>query len=204
MKALWSGQLSAAKTGWLLALLFFGWLGYLLVPGPKPKPEPLPPFVVKPPSRLVALGLPDNPDLERLPELFVQYASQAEWQNNKTIFAYWNPYTTSYSHIFEATRTKGGYCFIAIDDPEAAEGNTNDASGNGWKDTEPEPSRLRFFYFGTHYAEYRDGWRTPGSPVYTLETEKPPRVVPDLNQKKVIVPPSDFKIQPSDLEQKHQ
>lgn len=204
MSAPGKGQLSTAKTGWLVLILFFGWLAFLLVPDPKPKSDPLPTFVVQPPSRLVALGLPDNPDLEQLPEFFVRYASQAEWENNKTVFAYWNPYTTSYSHIFEATRTRGGYHFIAIDDPETAEGNSNDASGNGWKDTVPEASSLRFFYFGTHYAEYRDGWRTPGSPVYALETEKPPRVVPDLNQKKFIVPPSDFKIKPSDLEQKHQ
>lgn len=119
MKAPWSGQLSAAQTGWLVMLLFFGWLGYLLVPVPKPEPPPPPAPVKLPPSRLVALGLPDNPDLEHLPEYFALYADQAEWKDDKTIFAYWNPGSNSYSYFFEAMRTNGKSFFHPISKFEA-------------------------------------------------------------------------------------
>ncbi len=121
MKAPWSGKLSAAKAGWLIALLFFGWLAFLFAPAPKPKPEPLPAFVVKPPSRLVALGLPDNHDLECLPEFFALYADTAEWKNDKTKFAYWNPGSNSYSYFFEAMRESGIVRFHSISKTEACQ-----------------------------------------------------------------------------------
>lgn len=146
MKAPWSGQLSAVQSGWLMALLFFGFLAFLLIPGPKPKPEPLPAFVVKPPSRLVALGLPDNPDLEALPEFFALFADQAEWRNDKTIFAYWNPGSNSHSYFFEATRANGGYHFEAIPElknvnPEAEYSQDSDPR---WSRDISEQSPIRF------------------------------------------------------------
>lgn len=119
MKTQWSGKLSGAKSGWLIALLFFGWLAFLFVPGPKPESQPAPSPAKPPPSRLVALGLPDDPDLEHLPELFGLYADQAEWKSDKTIFAYWNPGSNSYSYFFEASKKNGNYRFRPISKFEA-------------------------------------------------------------------------------------
>ena len=205
MKFPGTGQLSAAKAGWLMVILFFGWLAFLLVPAPKPKPEPTP--IVRPPLRLVTLGLPDNPDLERLPEFFALYADQAEWQDGKTIFAYWNSYTNSHSYFFVATRTGSAYHFTPMGDPEVDDGNNrgnSDAVEEAWKDTVPEASKIRLFNFGVRIATYIDGWgRAVPIPPLEIKVLKPPRIVPDLNLKKVIVQPSDLKIQPIDFEQKH-
>lgn len=138
MKAPWSGQLSAAKTGWLFALLFFGFLVFLFVPGPR-DPESLPAatFVKPPPSRLVALGLSDNPDFEHLPEYFALYADKADWRNDKTIFAYWNPGSNSYSYFFEVVRTSRGYHFKELAEPKNVDGY--------WDEVPPEDVQIRFW-----------------------------------------------------------
>lgn len=129
MKAVWSGKLSAAKSGWLIALLFFGWLAFFIVPAPKPDPQPAPPVVKLPPSRLVALGLPDNPDLERLPEYFELYADKAEWKDNRTIFAYWNPGSSGYSYFVEVIRKDGKFRFHLKTKLEAYRSMTHEGDG---------------------------------------------------------------------------
>ena len=149
MSAPGPGQSSVAKAGWLIALLFFGWLVFLFVPGPKKTgPQPAPPPVKPPPSRLVALGLPDNTDLEHLPEYFALYADKAEWKDDKTIFAYWNPGSNSYSYFFEAIRLNGGYHFKVIPQQIAAEPESEEVyeSGLRWGDNLPKECQLRFLY----------------------------------------------------------
>ena len=126
MSAPGPGQSSVAKAGWLIALLFFGWLAFLFVPAPKPESKPAPPSIKPPPSRLVALGLPDNIDFERLPEYFALYAEEAEWKNGRTIFAYWNPGSNSYSYFFEATRNNGKQSFRLISKFEAYRSMTHE------------------------------------------------------------------------------
>jgi len=38
-----------AKAGWLIALIFVGWLAFLFIPAPKPEPKPAPVYVKPPP-----------------------------------------------------------------------------------------------------------------------------------------------------------
>ena len=194
MSAPGPGQSSVAKAGWLIALLFFGWLAFLFVPGPKPESKPAPPLVKPPPSRLVALGLPDNPDLERLPEYFAMFADQAEWKNDKTIFAFWNPGSNSYSYFFEATRMSGSYHFKVM--PEQIVGEDEVVHGGlYWSTKISADSPIRFIHrfdpprilipipappvgFGIR----RDDGASPGVPAST--PIKPP--VPELK-----LPPMD-------------
>lgn len=98
---------SAAKAGWLIALIFAAWLVFLLVPGPKPAIKPVAKMEPIPSSRLLAVGLPDNPDLDALPQIFAIWADKADWVNDRTEFAYWNPGAMDYSYFFEATRDGG-------------------------------------------------------------------------------------------------
>jgi len=198
MKAPWSGQLSAAKTGWLVMLLFFGWLAYLLVPAPKPEAKPAPTLAKPPPSRLVALGLPDNPDLEQLPEFFGLYADQAEWKNDKTIFAYWNPGSNSYAYFFEATRVKGAYYFKIL--PEQIVGEDEVVqSGLYWSAKISDASPIRFIH---KFAPPRIIVPVPVPPIYagvyqdnsaTQSVQAPELIKP---------PPPELKLPPLDVEQK--
>ena len=203
MKALWSGQLSAAKTGWLMALLFFGWLAFLLVPAPKTKPEPPPPPLVKPPSRLVALGLPDNPDLEHLPEFFAMYADKAEWKDDKTIFAYWNPGSNSYSYFLEATRVNGGYHFEVIPElknvnPEAEYSQDSDPR---WGQDLSDQNPIRFInrsinVFQYDEAEHSFEWFVKMR-ARVLSTPQKKRVEIDTIQ---TIQPSGHELNPPPLE----
>ncbi len=105
-----------AKAGWLVGVFIVGWLAFLFVPWPgrNRAPEPLPKMIVRPPSKLQAVGLPDNPDFIGLPEFFAVCASRAEWEDNRTRFAYWHPGAQDYSYYFEATRVAGGFRFRQI------------------------------------------------------------------------------------------
>ena len=110
-----------AKAGWLIGVFLMGWLAFLFIPWPgrvRP-PDPLPKMVVKPPSKLQAAGLPDNPDFAGLPEFFSIWADHAEWQDNRTTFAYWHPGAQDFAYYFEAVRVPGGFHFRQIPEPKA-------------------------------------------------------------------------------------
>lgn len=102
---------SAAKAGWLIILLTVGWMGFVLWPDPAKKKAAQPAAIPVPPSKLLAVGLPDNPDLAGLPDYFAVWSDSLEWVDDKTQFAYWNPGSHSYSYFFEATRRDGRYRF---------------------------------------------------------------------------------------------
>jgi len=108
---------SAAKAGWLVAVLFFGWLLFLFLPRPADEATPAPPPAPAPSTSLTRAGLPDYTDWVGLPEIFAIWADRAEWKNGKTRFAYWHPVTKSYAYYFEATRVEGGYRFREIAEP---------------------------------------------------------------------------------------
>jgi len=93
----------------ILALLLGVWLVFQFLPEKKPA-SPTPPVVVTE-SKLHAVGLADNPDWEGLPELFAVWADQLNWENDKTAFAYWDPWAKSYAYFFEVTRQNGRYRF---------------------------------------------------------------------------------------------
>ncbi len=113
---------SAAKAGWAVVLIFFGWLAFVFVPWPQGKVEentaPTPdesraPFAAK----LRQVGLPDNPDWDGLPEQFAIWADKAHWTDNRTRFAYWNPGSQDYTYFFEARRAQGKVHFKPIPKP---------------------------------------------------------------------------------------
>ncbi len=199
MKFSGTGQLSAAKTGWLVLLLFFGWLAFLLMPSPKPKPEPLPVFVVNPQSHLVALGLPDNPDLEHLPEFFALYADKAPWTDDKAVFAYWNPGANRYSYLFEATRNDGVYHFRVLSekdpDYELLSGFVED-----WDGDPPEAAPVQFLYSNFNNQVYNT-WTMPQPPVSVLDRRKF-QLKLNWDSTQVVVQPPEIKIN-STSEQKH-
>jgi len=111
---------TVGQLGWLILLLMGAWLAFVFVPAPRPKPPP-PPAVAPAPqpiSNLAAVGLPNNPDFDGLPEIFALWADQAEWVNDRTVFGYWNPATLDYSYVFEATRRNGRFHFRPVPRPE--------------------------------------------------------------------------------------
>jgi hypothetical protein len=121
---------SAAKAGWVFVVIFLGWLVFVFVPSPKPEPKPPEKLPARPVSKLRLVGLPDNPDLEGLPEIFAIWADHAQWQDDRTQFAYWNPANRSYSYLFEATRRNGKVRFRPITKVEAFGSRAFDAEGN--------------------------------------------------------------------------
>lgn len=121
MKALVFGRISVAKAGWLIVAFVVAWPLYVLLPfGSRPSSPPTPredrPIVI---SKLSAVGLAPNVDWDGMPELFAVWAKQAEWLENKTQFAYWNPGSRSYSYFFEAMRDEDRIRFRAITKEEA-------------------------------------------------------------------------------------
>jgi hypothetical protein len=203
MKAPWSGKLSAAKAGWLIALLFFGWLAFLFVPAPKPEPPPAP-LIIKPaPSRLIALGLPDNTDLEHLPEYFALYADKAEWKKNKTLFSFWNPGSNSHSYYFEAVRINGSYHFTPLPMIYAAEEDEIYDDGLSWSTDLPKNCPIRLVYTdqGYPYDNYDDLlFILKKSPA--LKRSSIPAVELKLDHHRIALPPFEQKLSPPDLEQK--
>jgi hypothetical protein len=121
---------SAAKAGWVFVVIFLGWLAFVFVPSPKPDPKSPEKLAARPVSKLRAVGLPDNPDLEGLPEIFAIWADHAQWKDDKTQFAYWNPANRSYSYLFEASRRNGKARFRPITRVEAFGSRAFDAEGN--------------------------------------------------------------------------
>jgi hypothetical protein len=118
----------------VLALLFSGLVAYMFVPWPKkhePGTEQVPAAVpsAKPPSKLAAYGLPDNPDLEQLPEMFAKFAERGTWVNNRVPFAYWHPGAQRFAYFFEAIRVNGSYRFRTIPEVSYIE---NDKESDTW------------------------------------------------------------------------
>ena len=113
---------SAAKAGWLILLLLFGWLAFVFVPLPWKEAAEAPPAKKAPLSKLQRVGLRDYTDWEGLPEIFTVWADKAEWKDGRTRFAYWHPVTKTYAYFFEATQVKGGYRFKEIAEPQDQNG----------------------------------------------------------------------------------
>jgi hypothetical protein len=109
---------SAAKAGWVFVAIFAGWLLFVFVPAPKPDVKPTEKSPARPVSKLRLVGLPDNPDLEGLPEFFAVWADKAEWKDNRTVFAYWNPGTKDYTYFFQAVRRGREVRFHEIAKPD--------------------------------------------------------------------------------------
>ncbi len=179
MKNPFIGRISAAKAGWVIGLLFFGWLAFVFLPWPKSdtkEPPPPAPVDVRAPYRakLVAVGLPDNSDLDGLPEMFAIWADKAHWKNDRTKFAYWNPGSQDYTYFFEATRENGRVRFRQIRKPWEYE----EEYENGRSDSKQDPIRL---IAGTEMVIETGGRSTDrqdASPGGTLEVR--PKVKLDL------------------------
>ena len=122
MNAPASARTSAGMTRWLIILLMLGWLAFVFVPWPTKRKKmvnriPLEHFLV---SKLNAVGLPDNPDYDGLPEIFEIWSAKAEWKDGRTRFAYWHPVMKTYSYYFEAVRVEGKFYFTEIAEPKEA------------------------------------------------------------------------------------
>ncbi|HEY4302515.1 MAG TPA: hypothetical protein VGM73_16705 [Candidatus Didemnitutus sp.] len=132
------GKTSRTTAGWLFAMVFFGWVAFVIFVDPRPKPEP-PPWVPPPTKpKLAAFGLAENSDWAELPEFFRLWQNEAEWIGDRTTFGYWSPGSADYGYVFEARRGKGGVKFRLINQPA----DYNPSLGPG----EPTPAEhpLRF------------------------------------------------------------
>ena len=130
---------SAAKAGWLVILLTVGWMALVLWPVPAEPPAAKPASIPLPASSLTRAGLREYTDWAGLPEIFAIWADHAEWQNNRTRFAYWHPVMKTYSYYFEAVRVVGGYRFKEITEPP-----TSDFE-HYWDESLGEDCPIRFY-----------------------------------------------------------
>ena len=89
--------------------------------------------------KLHAVGLPENPDFEGLPEIFAIWAGKAEWKDNKTKFAYWHPVMKTYTYYLEATRAGGQFRFAEIARPQ-------ESADYYWDESLGEDCPIRFYY----------------------------------------------------------
>lgn len=130
---------SVAKAGWLVGLVFAGWLIFLLGPADAPDAAQKPPATAAAKAYgLAEYGLEENPDLEMLPAIFKIWADEAEWENDQTRIAYWHPGLRDYGYFFEVARKNGRYRFKPIGKPAAYDEQYADAgTGSG-----EEPLRL--------------------------------------------------------------
>lgn len=129
---------SAAKAGWLVILLTVGWMALVLWPVPAEPPAAKPASIPLPASSLTRAGLREYTDWAGLPEIFAIWADHAEWQNNRTRFAYWHPVMKTYSYYFEAVRVAGGYRFKEIAEPRMP--------GHFWDESLGEDCPIRFYH----------------------------------------------------------
>lgn len=159
------------KLGWLVLLAVLGApAGIFYLATPK-DPLPAPPPIQAPPSKLRAVGLRENRDLDSLPGTFAVWADRAHWRNDRTRFAWWNPGTQRHDYFFEARRTAAGYRFREIPEPQDR--------GFEWDHDAPEDNPLRL------YLPVRARLEDPVKPLERNappSADSPPRVSVDVKQ----------------------
>jgi len=128
---------SAARAGWVVLALMFGWLIFVFVPAPQKPMVEQPAVKPAPPSKLAQVGLRDSVDWDGLPEIFAIWADWAEWKGGRTRFAYWHPVMRTYSYYFEASRAGETFRFKEIVEPKE--------SGYHWDETLGEGCPIRFY-----------------------------------------------------------
>jgi hypothetical protein len=134
-----TGRFSAARTGLILFFILVAWLGFVAMPSRKEVAKRIAPEESALAVKLHAVGLPENPDYEGLPEIFAIWAGKAEWKDNKTKFAYWHPVMKTYSYYFEATRVESRFRFVEIAKPQ-------DSAGYYLDDSLGDDCPVRFYY----------------------------------------------------------
>lgn len=129
-------RVSPNTAGLIFVLLLAAWLVFLFLPRQQ-EPAPLVAPVVTA-SKLLAVGLADNPDWDGLPEFFAIIADKAEWKDGRTRFAYWHPVMKTYSYYFEAIRNGERVSFKEITEPHDPD--------HYWDEEMAEDSPVRFYY----------------------------------------------------------
>ncbi len=160
-----TGKISAAKAGLIVLLLFAIWVVFIVLSARKETPLSRQihrgGFTAE--TKLHSLGLPDNPDLDALPEVFAIWADKAEWKDGKTRFAYWHPGMKTYSYYFEATRSEAGVHFEEISEPHDLNYLLDDNL--------PDDCPIRFY----HFEKPSWGVFSPIVPPPALEAGTPPK-----------------------------
>ncbi len=175
-----TGKISAIKTGWVLLVLLAIWLTFIALPSPKEEVQAIPAPANALGLELRAVGLPDNPDLGGLPEIFSIWAGEAEWKDGRTRFAYWHPVMKTYAYFFEAIRVDGHVRFKEISEPHD--------QGYRWDDSLSDDCPIRFYTPVNEPAPNNKREPTPPSilppPVANLG-----KVEIDVSTPKILPPP---------------
>jgi hypothetical protein len=192
---------SAAKAGWVVILLFFGWLAFVFVPWPQGKvEEKVAPTLVDPrapfAAKLRQAGLPDNPDWDGLPEQFAIMADKTHWSHDKIKFAYWNPGSRDYTYFFEAKRENGHVFFREIPKPDYYD----DIVDWGWFEKTYGDSDYPFRFIG---LESGPVWRNVLSldkPV--LQKNTPKKIDVDISVERRVTVTPETVLKPKDGKEK--
>ena len=175
-------RIAPNRVALILALLLGVWLVFQFYPRKKPAP-PLPSVGAE--SKLRAFGLPDNVDLEGLPEFFAIVADKAEWKDGRTRFAYWHPVMKTYSYYFEASRKSTGFRFREIPEPHEPD--------HYWDEEMAEDSRIRFYYSVPAPVQLGDSTSIISDPA-----GRDIRVNVNMDSVTPSIPPLENKIIPAD------
>lgn len=132
-----TGRFSAVKTALILFFLLAVWLAFIVMPVRKNVIEKIPLVPGALALKLRAVGLPDNADLDGLPEIFAIWADKAEWKDNRAKFAYRHPVMKTYAYFFQATRSDRGIRFREISEPHDP--------GYNWDESLSEDCPIRFY-----------------------------------------------------------
>lgn len=173
MKAPASGRISAAKTGWIIALLMLGWVLFLVLPFGREEKIDSPKTPVERPgeAELAAVGLGYNVDWIGLPQYFAVWADRIGWAGDETEFAYWNPGSRSYSYIIKATRVGGRYRFRYV---------STGPTVNLASDSVPESDTHPFVFLVVEAPSPAEPVRFLSAPMAPIPTGEAPQAKVDL------------------------
>lgn len=175
-----TGKISAIKTGWVLLVLLAIWVTFIALPSPKEGAQKIPAPENALGLELRAVGLPDNPDLGGLPEIFSIWADKAEWKDGRTRFAYWHPVMKTYAYFFEAIRVDGRVRFREISEPHD--------QGFHWDQSLSDDCPIRFYTSVNERRTKNEREPMPRS-ILPPPVANPGKVKIDISAPKILPPP---------------
>ncbi|HEY4248127.1 MAG TPA: hypothetical protein VGM64_14850 [Lacunisphaera sp.] len=163
----------------VLFFLLVIWVAFIALPSRKEVTPEIPALESAMALELRAVGLPDNPDLGGLPEIFSIWADKAEWKDGRTRFAYWHPVMKTYAYFFQAIRVDGRVRFKEISEPHD--------QGYRWDKSLSDDCPIRFYTSGNKQVPNSE--REPAPPISPPPFANPGKVEIDVPAPKILPPP---------------
>ena len=174
-----AGKVSAIKTGLVLLFLLLIWVLFIALPSREEVSPEIPASESAVALKLRAVGLPDNPDLGGLPEIFSIWVDKAEWKDGRTRFAYWHPIMKTYAYFFQAIRVDGRVRFKEISEPHD--------QGYRWDKSLSDDCPIRFYT--SVIKQVPNSEHEPAPPIPPPPFANLGKVEMDVRAPKILPPP---------------